>query len=218
MNFLKFCLTLAISVYASFCFAQSVDTVTIAKKSSSLVLSYNSSLIYPGARLGVEFPVKTIVITKTDKSGKDKEFTKDRFVTFNISWYHHPAYHDNLYFTAGWTMRRTRAKGFFTEFSPELGMSRTFNGGTTYEVDNMGNVTRKRLAGYYYALVSAGGGIGYDFSKTRQKPISIFSKMNILMMFPYNSTIYLRPAVEIGLIYKPSNFLSFKIKSRHLNK
>lgn len=218
LNFQKFCLILAILAYSTFCFAQSGDSVSIVRKSSNMVLSYNSSMIYPGARFGVEFPVKTIYITSINRSGKRRDFTKDRFVTTNLSWYHHPAYHDNLYFTAGWTMRRTKAKGLFTEFSPEIGISRTFNGGTTYHVDNTGNVTRKRLAGYYYALVSVGGGIGYDFSKTKQRPFLIFSKMNLLMMFPYNSTIYLRPAVEIGLIYKTLNFLSFKVKSKHLIK
>lgn len=218
LNFQKFCLTIAILAYSTFCFAQSVDSVSVVRKSSNLVLSYNSSLIYPGVRMGVEFPVKTIYITSINRSGKRKDFTKDRFVTSNLSWYHHPAYNDNLYFTAGWTMRRTKAKGFFTEFSPEVGLSRTFTGGTTYQVDNNGNVTRKRFAGYYYALISVGGGIGYDFSKTRQKPFLIFSKMNVLMMFPYNNTIYLRPAVEIGLIYKPLNFLSFKVKSKRLIK
>lgn len=115
-------------------------------------------------------------------------------------------------------MRRTKSKGFFTEFSPEVGLSRTFLGGTTYQVDDSGNVTRKKFAGYYYALVSIGGGIGYDFSKTKRKPFLIFSKCNVFMMFPYNSTIYLRPALEIGLIYKPLNFLSLKVKSKRINK
>ena len=182
------------------------------------MLSYSSSVIYPGARLGIEFPVKTIYLTKINRSGKERDFVKDRFITTNLSWYHHPAFHDNLYFTVGWTMRRTKAKGFFTEFSPEVGLSRTFLGGTTYQVDNSGNVTRKKLAGYYYALVSVGGGIGYDYSKTKQKPFLIFSKFNLLMMFPYNSTIYLRPAVEIGLIYKPIDFLSLKVKSKYINR
>lgn len=182
------------------------------------MLSYNSSVIYPGAKLGIEFPVKTIYLTKINRSGKERDFIKDRFITTNLSWYHHPDFHDNLYFTAGWTMRRTRAKGFFTEFSPEVGLSRTFLGGTTYQVDNSGNVTRKKLAGYYYALASIGGGIGYDYSKTKQKPFLIFSKFNLLMMFPYNSTVYLRPAVEFGLIYKPIDFLSLKVKSKHINR
>lgn len=218
MRFLKLHLTLVTFLYSAFCFAQSADSVRIEKKSSNLSLSYISSLIYPGARLGIEFPVNTIYITKISKSGKEKDFTKDRFVTANLSWYHHPAFHDNVYISAGWTMRRTKSHGFLTEFSPEIGLSRTFLGGTTYRVDDNGNVTIKRAAGYYYALVSVGGGIGYDFSKKKQKPFLLFSKFNLLMMFPYNSTIYLRPVVEIGLIYKPFDFLSLKVKSKSRTK
>ena len=214
MSIRKFCLALIISASSTFCFSQSVDSISIAKKSSNLMLSYNSSLIYPGTRLGIEFPMETITVTRLNKSGKNKDFIKDRFVTANLSWYHHPAFHDNIYLTAGWTMRRTKSRGFLTEFSPEIGLSRTFLGGTTYKVDDNGNVTIKKLAGYYYALVSVGGGIGYDFSKTKQKPFLVFSKFNVLMMFPYNSTIYLRPTMEIGLIYKPLNFLSLKVKSK----
>lgn len=218
MSLFKFCLTLIILAYSTFCFSQSIDSVWTEKKSSNLTLSYISSLIYPGTRLGIEFPVKTINITKTRKSGKENDFTKDRFVTTNLSWYHHPAFHDNIYLSAGWTMRRTKLNGLFTEFSPEVGLSRTLLGGTTYQVDHTGNVSIKKWAGYYYALVSIGGGIGYDFSKTKQKPVSVFSKFNLLMMFPYNSTIYLRPVMEIGLIYKPLDFLSLNVKSINRNK
>jgi len=218
MHFLKLYLIFVISSFTIPCFSQSVDSIWVEKKSSNLSLSYVSSLIYPGARLGIEFPVNTIYFTKINRSGKEKDFTKDRFVTANLSWYHHPAFHDNVYVSAGWTMRRTKSHGFLTEFSPEIGLSRTFLGGTTYQVDDNGNVTIKSVAGYYYALVSVGGGIGYDFSKTKQKPFLIFSKFNMLMMFTYNSTIYLRPVVEIGLIYKPINFLSLKVKSKSRTK
>ena len=215
---LKFCLTLIIASLSTFCFSQGVDSVCVEKKSSNLKLSYISTLIYPGSSFGVEFPVNTIYLTKIKKSGKEKYFIKDRFVTTNLSWYHHPEFHDNVYLSAGWTMRRTKTNGFFTEFSPEAGLSRTFLGGTTYKVDDNGNVTIEKLAGYYYALLSIGGGIGYDFSKTKQKPFLMFSKFNLLMMFPYNSTIYLRPVIEIGLIYKPLNFLSLKVKSKYRTK
>jgi hypothetical protein len=218
MNSLKFSLTLIISSFSVLCFSQSADSVRVEKKSSNLSVSYNSSIIYPGARFGVELPVETISITKTKKSGKTKDFVEDRFVTANLSWYHHPTFHDNCYLTVGWTMRRTKQSGFVTEFSPEIGLSRTFLGGTTYKVDDSGNVTIKKEAGYYYALISVGGGIGYDFSKTKHKPLLIFSKCNVLMMFPYNSTIYLRPAIELGLVYKPQNFLCMKVKSKHRNR
>lgn len=218
MRILKIYLIFVISSCSIRCFSQSVDSVWVEKKSSNLSLSYIGSLIYPGARFGVEFPVNTIYISKIRKSGKTKDFSKDRFVTANLSWYHHPAFHDNVYLLAGWTMRRTKSHGFLTEFSPEIGLSRTFLGGTTYQVDDKGIVTIKRAAGYYYALVSAGGGVGYDFSKTKQKPFLIFTKFNLLMMFPYNSTIYLRPVVGIGLIYKPIDFISLKVKSKSRKK
>src|SRR5690554_8160680 len=89
-------------------------------------------------------------------------------------------------------MRRTNQKGLFTEFSPKLGYSRTFLGGTTYQVNENGNVSIKKMAGYNYALVSLGVGLGYDFSVSKSKPIAIYSKINMLTMFPYNSTIYIQ--------------------------
>lgn len=218
MSIQKLCLTLIFTALSIICFSQDADSVRINKKASNLALSYISTLIYPGARFGIELPVNAIYLTKTKKSGKENISVKDRFITANLSWYHHPAFHDNVYLTAGWTMRRTKQNGFLTEFSPEVGLSRTFLGGTTYIVDNNGNATIKKSTGYYYALISIGGGIGYDFSKTKQKPFLIFSKVNLLLMFPYNSTIYLRPALEIGLIYKPLNFLSLNVKSKSRRK
>ena len=214
MSFLKLIVTLVICIYSTFCIAQNVDSIHIEKKSSQLTLSYISSLIYPGASFGIEFPINTIFVSKPNRPGGVKDYTKERFVTTNLNWYHHPAFHDNIYLTAGWMMRRTKSLGFLTEFSPQVGVSRTFLGGTAYKVDDNGIATIKRLAGYYYALVSIGGGIGYDFSKTKQLPFLIFSKLNVLMMFPYNNTIYFRPVIEIGLIYKPSDFLSLKVKSK----
>lgn len=218
MKILRNCLILFLLTFSISCFSNDFDTVSVAKKSSNLVLSYNSSIIYPGARVGLEFPVYTINETSILKSAIRKETVKDRFITAQLSWYHHPAFHDNIYFTVGWTMRRTKSTGFFTEFSPEIGFSRTFLGGTTYQVDDNGEVTIQKLAGYFYALTSVGGGIGYDFSKTKQKPFLIFAKLNILAMFPYNSTIYMRPTLEIGFIYKPEHFLPHKIKSKNKAK
>ena len=143
---------------------------------------------------------------------------RDRFASLNAGWYHHPDFHDNLYLTAEWRMRRTLEGGFFSEFSPGFGYSRTFLGGTTYEVSENGDVEIKKLAGYNYALVTVGGGAGFSFSEKKGIPLSVYSRLNILMMFPYNSTIYLRPAIELGVIYRPAGFLPVKIKKRTINK
>ena len=211
----KIFLVIIFAVSSLVCFSQKIDSVKIEKISCNLKISYNSSLIYPGARLGIELPYKTTSVTKYKNHGKEKNLVSDQFITGNISWYHHPSFHDNVYFTAGWTTRRTNSKGLMTEFSPEIGISRTFLGGTTYKVDDNGIVSIEKHAGYYYAFGSLGGGIGYDFSNTKLEPFVVFCKFNIMAMFPYNSTIYLRPAMEIGMIYKPSSFLPVKVKSKN---
>jgi len=196
------------------------DTVESSgeKSASSLKLSYNSSFIYPGVRAGIEMPFKKIYITKTKKTGRQKFIRKDHYVSANVSWYHHPSFHDNVYITAGYTLRQTGGGGFFGEFSPELGYSRTFLGGTTYQVSGDGTVSVKRMAGYNYALVSLGGGLGYDFSMRYATPIAICYKLNLLTMFPYNNTVYIRPAMELGIIYKPKRFLMFTAKVKRINK
>lgn len=203
----------------NFSFAQS-DSITVSKikTPSSIYLSYNSSIVYPGLRSGFETSIISIQIDKKKKSGKQKLIFKDRFLTTNLGWYHHPTFHDNIYLTAGYTLRRTNKKGFFTEFSPEIGYSRTFLGGTTYQVDESGNVFIKKMAGNHYALISIGGGFGYDFSITKSKPISIYYKINMLTMFPYNSTVYLRPTMELGVIFKTNNFLMFYSKIKNINR
>ena len=96
------------------------------------------------------------------------------------------------------------SNGFFTEFSPEIGYSRTFLGATTYKVNDNGDITIEKLAGYNYALITFGGGLGYDFSMKKALPFSAIAKMNIISMFPYNSTIYFRPVLEIGIRYFPN--------------
>lgn len=212
-------LILILLLTANFAFAQNDSkTISKVKTSSSIYLAYNSSIVYPGIRAGLEIPTSKILVNKTKKSGKQKLIFKDRFLTNNLGWYHHPTFHDNIYFTVGYTFRRTNGKGFFTAFTPEVGYSRTFLGGTTYKVEEDGNVSIKKFAGYNYALVSLGGGLGYDFSITQSIPFAIYYKCNLLTMFPYNNTFYLRPTMEIGLIYKPNNFLSFKTKTKNINK
>jgi hypothetical protein len=158
---------------------------------------------------GVEYSLNHINerVLKNQKPGRD--YKKEKFISANLNWYHHPDFHDNLYLTSEWVMRRTRFTGFISEFSVGPGFSRTFLGATTYKVDDAGNISVIRLAGYNYALITIGGGFGYDFSMKKQLPFSAVAKMNLISMFPYNSTIYFRPVMEIGIRYAPG---------RHKNK
>jgi hypothetical protein len=109
-------------------------------------------------------------------------------------------------------MRRTSKSRFFTDFSIGTGYSRTFLGRTTYQVDNNGKVSIVKSAGYNYTLIITGGSLGFDLSEKKGIPFSVFSKFDILTMFPYNSTIYFRPVIELGLIYKPEYFMQIPVK------
>jgi hypothetical protein len=196
------------------CFSQA-DTLAGRKEvSSAIKISLNGSLIYPGSGLGIEFPVNSVDLMIRSKTKEEKLIIKDRFISLNAGWYHHQSYHDNLYFTLDWIMRRTKRSGFFTEFSPGLGYSRTFLGGTTYRVDNNGRVDIIKSAGYSYAVLTAGGGLGFNFSQSTGLPFSVYWNFRILTMFPYNSTIYFRPVMELGMIYKPGKFIPVNIKRK----
>ena len=189
--------------YCSLCQAQSDTINDSSSRHLNLNLSYNSSLIYPGITMGVEFPLYHINVQVSKNQKTVRFYTRGRFITGSLNWYHHPDFHDNLYLTAEWLMRRTRYGGFISEFSAGPGFSRTFLGGTTYKVDDNGNISVVRLAGYNYALITFGGGLGYDFSMKKHLPFSVVAKMNIISMFPYNSTIYFRPVLEVGIRYIP---------------
>jgi len=214
MSFRKVITVLCCLFFTLLCFSQSDSLNSRINASSNISLALNGSIIYPGIRAGIEFPVTMIDLTISTKSKEPKCVIKERFATGNIGWYHHPDFHDNLYLTAEWRMRRTRSVGFFSEFSPGLGYSRTFLGGTTYELNDNGEVKIEKLAGYNYALVTVGGGAGYNFSGKKGIPFSIYARLNMLLMFPYNSTVYPRPAIELGLIYHPDGFLPVKVKKR----
>jgi hypothetical protein len=218
MNLGKILLLLLFVIASQLTFSQ---TDSIARKkyiSSNILFSYNSSLIYPGLKIGIEIPIYSVYVFKKENSYKGKSFKRDRYFSVTSSWYHQPEFHDNLYVTLEWKMRRTNNAGLFTEFSSGPGYSRTFLGGTTYEVDNSGKVSILKAAGYNYAMIIAGGGLGYDFSKSQGKPISIFYKLELLTMFPYNSTIYFRPAMSLGIIYRPEDFLRIFSGTKIVNK
>ena len=182
------------------CGAQIDSTNLLHRNGTSLNISYNTSVIYPGFCSGIEFPVKPGKYKKLI----NKTIITDRLIEGNINFYHHPYFHDNLYLTASWIMRRTNSKGLISEFSVGPGLSRTFIGGTTYEVLENSEVSIKRMSGYYYALLSLGGGFGYDFSIKKQLPVSVFTNFKLISMFPYNSIVYIRPVLGIGLRYRCS--------------
>lgn len=178
------------------------------KTSSSLKLAYNATVIYPGFLAGIECPVKQIQVTKHRRRGSVRHYTKIRLISAEIGYYHHPTFHDNLYLLIGWLKRKQRPSGFFTECSPAIGYSRTFLGGETYRVSASGDIKVLKLAGYNYAMVALRSGLGYSF----QKNTAVYLRASLMTMFPSNNLIYIRPTVELGIIWRPKHFLETRTK------
>lgn len=173
------------------------------KVSSNITLAYNASIIYPGFRGGIEYPVKQINITKFRHKSRERHLVKMHYLSAELGYYHHQTFHDNIYLLLGWQMRKQHPRGFFTQFSPGIGYSRTFLGGETYLVDDSGKISLVRFAGYNYAMLAVGGGCGYTF-----KPgIAAYFRSSLLTMFPSNNLVYLRPTIELGIIWQPKRFL-----------
>lgn len=184
------------------CFGQQDSISKRTSISPKIKVSYISSLVYPGISTGIEF-------LKKEKAGSNLKI-RNQLLTFNLNWYHHPGFHDNIYLTSEWVIRKMKKKGFYSEFSAGPGYSRTFLGGTTYRVGDNGKVSIKKYAGYNYALVTIGGGIGYYFNYMKKVPLSAYAKMNLISMFPYNSTFYIRPVMELGLRFPASRRTEIK--------
>ena len=187
--------------------AQIVDTTGKV----SIKTSYLGTILYPGFKVGMEFPYSVKEIRKSRKD-RVKVILKEQSWNLNLGFYHHATFHDNLFFVAEWQRRRQKQKGWFYDFTPGLGYSRTFLGGTTYTVDDKGTVDVKKMAGYNYLLLSIGYGVGYNFEYRSGAPIRIYSKMGLISLLPYNSFFYVRPTLEIGCVYKIDRVFSSKVK------
>lgn len=179
------------------------------KVSSNVSFGYNASILYPGLRGGIEYPINRIYLTKYRGRRPDRHYSKFRYLSAELGYYHHPTFHDNIYFLTGWRTRRHHPNRYFKEFSSGMGFSRTILGSETYTVDPNGNISLVKCSGYNYLLFAVGGGFGY----TLPSKISAFMRNSILLMIPSNNLVYLRPTIELGLNWRPVNFLKATIRN-----
>jgi hypothetical protein len=162
--------------------------------------AYMSSVVSPGFKVGVEFLSKVITVEK-QRSWGTKTILKERYWTLNLGFYRQVDFHSNLYLLAERQFRRQYSKGFFMEFAPGIGFSRTFLDNATYTLADNGTVSKKSLAGYNYLMLSMAGSLGYDFSKTKDLPFKLYLKPSLFTILPFNSNKLIRPSYEIGMVF-----------------
>jgi hypothetical protein len=89
----------------------------------SLKAAYMGSIIYPGVKIGLEWPTTTLIVTKS-KRDSDKTYRKEKYINVSMGMYNHKNFHTNVFLLAERQWRRIRPSGLFTEFAPGLGISR----------------------------------------------------------------------------------------------
>lgn len=168
-------------------------TPTIVKSSS---LFSNRSI---GFQASVEKYFIQKEINKLRKSGRIKTIKKDRFLSLDLGYYYQSGLHHNWFLTGTYSLRRTGKRGFYTEFSPFIGISRTFIAEETYKVNSSGVVELSHLAGDWYLTSGFGCGIGKTFDTQKSFLLNdIYAKLFMQYMYPNFGFIGLKPSIQVG--------------------
>jgi hypothetical protein len=181
--------------------------------------SYLGAIVYPGAKLGLEFPLRRVEILKPRPKGEHNVW-RDRFLTADLGFYHHGGFHDNLFLLAAFNYRRTANNGIFAQFGVGLGVSKTFFGGTTYVVKDDGSIDVRPSSGHFYVVPHLNFAFGWDLSKkANAHPFSIWLKPSLMVLAPFAGGIFPVPTAELGFSYRLNQLLVHPIrlitKQRH---
>jgi hypothetical protein len=170
-------------------------------------LLLKSSLLFSNRLIGGQIGLGRMLSWKEKhvfkRSGKEKIATKETVLYGNVVYYDHPGLHQNWMLTAQYDMYRFNKNGLYTEFTPLLGVSRTFLPGTTYKVDDLGNVSVSRMAGNWTLTGGFGLGIGKYFDKTG--PLQTISlKLVTQVFYPNFRFIAFKPHLELNTAWQLS--------------
>jgi hypothetical protein len=179
------------------------DTIVSAK---SPILMRNS-LIFSRPFLGWQSGIGKLVSQREKHilraSGHESVRTRSRFLYANVGYYNQPSLHQNWFLTAEYSMYHILKNGFYTEFTPMLGVSRTFLPNTTYEIGANNVVKQVKFAGNWYLTTGFSAGIGKSFSKPKHIPLkAINAKLVSQIFYPNFRFFALKPYFELNSIWE----------------
>jgi hypothetical protein len=133
------------------------------------------------------------------KSGRLKTIRKDRFLSLDLGYYYQSGLHHNWFLTGTYHLRRTGKRGFYAEFSPFVGLSRTFIADETYKVSGNGSVELSQAAGDWFLTSGFSYGFGKTFNPSKSFLLKdVYAKFFIQYMYPNFGFIGLKPAIQVG--------------------
>lgn len=161
---------------------------------------YGNLFARGGARIGYEFPVWEDINRK--KTGKT--VNKGIISKTSIGFFVHKRNHTALFLNQTIGYRFASNGGFMIE-PLHIGTGYAFNflGGTTYKVDDNGNVKEQKTAGYSTFMLPYVGicNIGFDGRKKKFFPASFYIGADAYLDYPVNTKTKLNFIIPFGFTY-----------------
>ena len=157
---------------------------------------YGDMLIHPGIEVGYQLPLKNWQKIKS-KKGVEKSKNKSLNTGLDFIYYWHKSHHHGLALNPYVSYQRTKQNGRYFQGKLSLGFHRSFVDGTTYLVDEHGNVASKYFSGQNSLYTSIAFDFGKDLRFTRDIPLRWFFQIGLSGRYPYNRS-YL-PSIHTGI-------------------
>lgn len=182
-----------------------LSTVSVAQEkplNGKIHFSYLGEFIIaqPGLRIG--YSHEYWQREKERKFRKEKKKYQSISGLYQLGFYNKKKLYVSLPLSASLIYNRTNTKGFIMQCGLGVGYDRTILKGTTYLVNDQGEVREKKLAGSGYFTSMYSLGLGVDFTKfSNSLPINIMYKNSLWVKHAYNGTFLPQWFTEIELSY-----------------
>lgn len=169
------------------------------------VAYFGETATHVGLSVGVEYHLSTTMITKRQpRPLLHKQRIRQNFLITQISGYNHPKSHLALMATGGVGTRRITRRDVKFEGLTSVGYMHLFRHGTTYKVNDAGELEAMRLAQSPKLAVQVALGFGQDFNwrAIAPKPLAWHIRPGLLFEIPHNTLFLPRFTLETGVTYR----------------
>lgn len=156
---------------------------------------FGESLTHGGIRLGFATPISQYIKQKGDSQSVNKGWIIGGYITY----YKHPRNHEGFMFTGSIGRHRVGKSGFQTNLNFEAGYMLSLLDGEVYSWDGEKIIDGKRESSHI--VFGLNGGVGWNFDKKLELPISFMIQPHLYFQAPYNTLIVPRIAMETKVVY-----------------
>ena len=153
------------------------------------VAYFGETITHPGFRLGGEWSVvdrpKYALIAGAD-----------------LGFYSHKRSHTALFTDVKFGVRGTTRSGLYLDVFAGIGYFHTWVNGDVYVQDGDGVALRGLSAGRPHVMPNGSFGLGWDFSRKTELPLSVFVSLAPFSEYPFNTKSAMHAALLVGATWR----------------